>query len=221
MKRIARLMAIPWVLAIPTRAEQVPPQEIPVKDLALWDTSPMITNRPMIKNQRGDILTVLSVKSGKLDFSRPDGQTRNDFLKSLYAQGVEGVFVPFVNELEIDAQGRLLLKMSVNEGVGQALKETADGFDLVNADGSQLLDRKGRLLATVSTVEGAPALALPEGTTLESAYASGLRIFYYRSLYFDERTQPTPVTAPGTRRQTDMQGVQLSRDSAGRLVLKP
>lgn len=220
MKSIARLLVIPWVLAMPTRAAQVPPQDIPVTDLARWDTS------PTIRNQRGDILTVLSVKSGKLDFSRadgsrPDGQTRSDFLKSLYEQGVRQVFVPFVNELEIDAQGRLLLRISGNEGVGQALKETKDGFDLVNADGSQLLDRTGRLLATVSTVEGAPALALPEGTTLEAAYTSGLRIFYYRARYFDERTQPSPVTAPGTRRQVDMHGVQLSRDSAGKVVLKP
>ncbi|MBZ5535066.1 MAG: hypothetical protein LAO31_03845 [Acidobacteriia bacterium] len=211
-------MAVSWVLAMPTHAAQASRQgiseDIPVEDLVRWDTS------SRIRNQDGDILTVVSVRSGKLDFSRPDGQTRNDFLKSLYAKGVRQVFAPFVSKLEIDAQGRLLLNISLNEGVGQALKETEDGFDLVNAVGSQLLDRQGRLLATVSTVDRDAALTLPQGETLESAYASGLRIFYYRARYFDERTQPTPVTAPGTRRPADMAAVQLVRDPAGKVVLK-
>jgi hypothetical protein len=203
---------------MPTHVAQASPQgigmDIPVADLARWDTS------SRIRNQDGDILTVVSVKSGRLDFSRREGQTRHDCLKSLYAQRVRKVFVPFVNELEIDAQGRLLLNIGLNEGVDQALKETEDGFDLVNADGSELLDRQGRLVATVSTVERDAALTLPEGKTLESAYASGLRIFYYRARYFDERTQPAPVTAPGTRRQAHMAAVQLVQDSAGKVVLK-
>lgn len=93
-----------------------------------WDGS-------RILSQKGDVLSTVTIKNGKLDFSRAPGQTRTDLLKSLYKAGLRKVFIAMEQFVVVSPQGEIGPAPSQN-GLFQALKETDEGFDL-NASAAQ------------------------------------------------------------------------------------
>lgn len=142
------------------------------------------------------LLTEITIKNGKIDFSRPAAQSRTEPLTSLYNAGVRKIYSSVLSPLAISSQGQigpafssptqkgffqaikpgddgsidlkpmayaqghggLAFKGAAQSGFFQALKERADGFDLANGEGSQILDTSGSVPATVTTANGAPAL---------------------------------------------------------------
>jgi hypothetical protein len=85
-------------------------------NLGNWDGS-------RILSAKGDVLSVVSIKNGKIDFSRPAGQTRTELLKTLYAAGLRTVHISTERLLIVSPNGNLLA----------VLKETDGGFDLNTA----------------------------------------------------------------------------------------
>ena len=65
-----------------------------------WDGS-------QILNEKGEILTTISIKNGKLDFSRAAGQSRTELLAFLYKEGTRGVYTLNKEALVISPDGHI------------------------------------------------------------------------------------------------------------------
>ena len=91
-------------------------------NLGNWDGS-------RILSPKGEVLTVVSIKEGRLDFSRAAGQTRTALLKSLYEAGLRIVHISMEQFLTVSPEGHLLARAAQNVPM-QVLKESDDGFDL-------------------------------------------------------------------------------------------
>jgi len=198
------LLALPLQLTRAAQGEpaapaQTPPQDIPESEFGQWDFASELFDA------QGKSLTVITVKNGKLEFSRPAGETRQAFLKSLYGRGVKEVRVTVLGRLVLTEQGRIGLTAVGENEVFQALMEKEDGFDLANGAGSEILDRDAKLLATVSSDGGQPSLSLAPGQSLEGSHQAGLRFFYYKMQMIQGK--------PRARR------VKLVRDESGQFKL--
>jgi hypothetical protein len=130
-----------------------------------------------IRDAGGSLVTKVTVKNGRLDFSRAPGQSRGDFLKTLRAAGVREIHSSIVGTLGVTSNGQPALPILGNF---QTLKEKDDGFDLVIAEGSQILDTNGNVLATITSGSGGPALTFAPGQSLKTLDAVGVRFFYYK-----------------------------------------
>ena len=53
------------------------------------------------------LLTEITVKNGKIDFSRTVGQSRVDVLKTLYAVGVRRIYSSVLSPLAINSRGQI------------------------------------------------------------------------------------------------------------------
>jgi hypothetical protein len=104
-------------------------------NLGNWDGS-------RILSPKGDVLTVVSIKEGKLDFSRAAGQTRIDLLKSLYKAGLRIVHISMEQFLTVSPEGHLLAPAAQNGSI-QVLKESDDGFDLSTTAQKTMLPQSG------------------------------------------------------------------------------
>lgn len=142
-------------------------------DLSKWDGSSRILDR------NGNVLTRVTVRNGKIDFSRAADQTREALLETLYEKGVRQIYCP-LDQLAVTSQGRLGMSGVSDTGLFQALHETPDGLDLANGEGSEILDDRGKVLATVATVDGKPFLTCAAGQSLRTLHDAGLRWFYYK-----------------------------------------
>jgi hypothetical protein len=180
-------------------------------DLSKWDSAWELFD------PQERLLTEITVKDGKIDFSRTAGQSRTEFLKTLHAAGVRMIYSSILSPLAINSQGQIgpafesqdqkrffqaikakdgaynigamanakghsgrTFNLPSQTGFFQALKERADGFDLANGEGSEIVNASGSVLATVTTEKGAPALKLAAGQSLKTLHDAGLRFFYYK-----------------------------------------
>ena len=158
-----------------------------------WDGS-------QIKTEGGDILTTISIKNGKLDFSRPTGQTRTDLLKSLYKEGTRKVCIsshPKEQFLVVRPEG-YIGPASPQNGLFQALPETDDGFGLNTFEHSSIIDSDGKVLVSLTLRDKKVTLSIATGQSLDTLYKLGLRSFF---------------TKVG-------QVVELVKDDQGKVVLK-
>lgn len=183
--------------ANPQAPAQTSVEDIPPSEFSQWDSASEVFNR------EGKSMTTVTIKNGKLDFSRPPGEGRRSFLKSL---GLNQVYTSVLGMVPVNSQGRVGLTAVGVNGVFQALKEEEDGFNLVNGVGSEILDREGNRLATVVTEDGKPSLALAPGQSLDSLHQAGLRFFYYKIQKIGGK--------PKSR------GVKLVKDEGGNFTLE-
>jgi len=155
----------------------------------------------------GKVLTRVTVKNGKIDFSRTAGQSRTEFVKTLYTIGLRKIHSSVLSPLAINSQGQIGLALPGGGGLFQSLKEKDDGFDLANGEGSQILAANGNVLATVTTEKGSPALVFATGQSLKTLYDAGLRFFYYK---FE------PIKG-----EMKLHGIKLTQDDKGEVKLEP
>jgi hypothetical protein len=172
----------------------------PTTDLSKWNSASELLDA------QGNLLTKVTVRNGKIDFSRAPGQSREALLKALYASGARRVYNSILSPLTITSQGRLGVNFE-GQGGFQAPRETDDGFDLANGEGSQILDATGTLLATVTTTGGKPALVFPPEKSLKTLYEEGVRSFYYK---FE------PIKG-----ELKLHGVKIVKDDKGAFILEP
>ena len=159
-------------------------------NLGNWDGSEILS-------QKGDVLTTVSIKNGKLDFSRSAGQTRNDLLKSLYKAGLRRIQISMEQFLVVGPEGHIGPTRPQNE-LFQTLREADDGFNLNTFENSSILDSTGKVLATLTSRDRKVTLSLAQGQSLESLYERGLRSFFTKAGHV----------------------VKLVRDDEGKVVLK-
>lgn len=129
-----------------------------------------------IHDAGGNLVTKVTVKNGRFDFSRAPGQSRRDFLKKLRAAGAREIRSTIVGTMYFLSDGQPVVPIM---GCYQTLKEEDDGFDLVIAEGSQVLDSNGNVLATITGGHGGPALTFAPGQSLKTLDEAGVRLFYY------------------------------------------
>lgn len=103
-------------------------------NLGNWDGS-------RILSAKGEVLTVVSIKEGRLDFSRVPGQTRTALLKSLYEAGLRIVHISMEQFLTVSPEGHLL--SSAAQNVPTQIKESDDGFDLDTTTHKTTLSQSG------------------------------------------------------------------------------
>lgn len=122
-------------------------------NLGNWDGS-------RILSPKGDVLTVVSIKEGKLDFSRAARQTRTDLLRSLYEAGLRIVHISMEQFLTVNPEGHLLVPAA--HGSIRILRESDDGFDLntigqkpapSQSGANETQQKKSPWLVEVSSVE--------------------------------------------------------------------
>ena len=142
-------------------------------NLGNWDGS-------QILSQKGDVLAIVSIKDGKLDFSRAAGQARADLLKSLYKLGLRKVHFSAQQFLVVAAEGHIGPAPPQN-GLFQALKEMKEGFDLNSFEQSSIIDSSGKLLGSLGLRDGRAILSPAPGQTLETLYELGLRSLFIKS----------------------------------------
>jgi hypothetical protein len=138
-----------------------------------WDGS-------QIKSKNGDVLTTITIKNSKIDFSRAAGQTRLDLLKSLYKAGTRGVYISSLPEeqfLVILPEGYIGPAEPQN-GLFQALAETDDGFDLNTFEHSSIIDSNGKVLVSLTLRDKKVTLSIPTGQSIDTLYKLGLRSFF-------------------------------------------
>jgi len=70
-------------------------------DLSRWDSAWELFGA----NDR--LLTEITVKNGRIDFSRAAGQSRAEVLKTLYAAGVRRIYSSILSPLAINSQGQI------------------------------------------------------------------------------------------------------------------
>jgi hypothetical protein len=149
---------------------------------ALRGTSLNDWNGSQILSEEGTVLTTISIKNGKLDFSRAAGQTRADLLKSLYKAGASRVFITVpanskVQFLRIRPDGHIGLDLLEGD-LFQALHETADGFALSGFESSSIVDAGGKVIAGLALHNRRVTLALGPGQSFDAFYELGLRSFF-------------------------------------------
>lgn len=78
------------------------------------------------------LLTEITVKNGKIDFSRAAGQSRAEVLKTLYAAGVRRIYSSILSPLAINSQGQIGPSFSSENqrGFFQAIKAKDGVYNL-------------------------------------------------------------------------------------------
>jgi hypothetical protein len=142
-------------------------------NLGNWDGS-------QILSQKGDVLTTVSIKNGRLDFSRSAGQTRNDLLKSLYKAGLRRVQISVEHFLVVGPEGHIGPTTPQN-GLFQTLRDADDGFNLNTFEDSSILDSNGKVLVSLTSRDRKVTLPLGPGQSLETLYERGLRSFFTKA----------------------------------------
>lgn len=95
-------------------------------NLSKWDSSWELFGA----NDR--LLTEITVKNGKIDFSRVAGQSRAEVLKRLYAAGVRRIYSSLLSPLAINSQGQIGPSFTSEDqrGFFQAIKAKDGAYNL-------------------------------------------------------------------------------------------
>ena len=133
-----------------------------------------------ILDAKHNVLTTVTIKDGRIDFTKGAEQTRQSLLQSLYEKGVRKVYTSVKDQLTITPHGRIGSPAG-NNGVFQSLKEAANGYNLDDWNRSDILDARGDVLATVVAESGQPNLAFTANHSLKTLYQAGLRSFTVKS----------------------------------------
>ncbi|MGZ5437121.1 MAG: hypothetical protein ACXWID_18005 [Pyrinomonadaceae bacterium] len=129
-----------------------------------------------ILDAKNNALTTVTIRDGRIDFTKRTEQTRQSLLQLLYEKGVRMVYLSVKDQLTLTPQGRIGSPAG-NNGIFQSLKESANGYSLDDWNGSDILDAKGDVLATVIVKSGQPNLAFTTNNSLKTLYQAGLRSF--------------------------------------------
>ncbi len=129
-----------------------------------------------ILDAKHNALTTVTIRDGRIDFTKRTEQTRQSLLQLLYEKGVRMVYISVKDQLTLTPQGRIGSPAG-NNGIFQSLKESANGYNLDDWNGSDILDAKGNVLATVIVKSGQPDLAFTTNNSLKTLYQAGLRSF--------------------------------------------
>jgi len=95
-------------------------------DLSKWDSAWELFGA----NDR--LLTEITVKNGKIDFSRAAGQGRAEALKTLYAAGVRRIYSSILSPLAINSHGQIgpSFTSQTQSGFFQAIKAKDGAYNL-------------------------------------------------------------------------------------------
>ena len=95
-------------------------------DLSKWDSAWELFGG----NDR--LLTEITVRNGKIDFSRAAGQSRAEALKTLYAAGVRRIYSSILSPLAINSQGQIgpSFGSESQRGLFQAIKAKDGAYNL-------------------------------------------------------------------------------------------
>lgn len=95
-------------------------------DLSKWDSAFELFD------SKDRLLSEITIKHGKIDFSRTAGQTRTEVLKALYAAGLRKIYASIASPLAINARGQIgpVYEPQVQSGFFQALKASDGVYNL-------------------------------------------------------------------------------------------